>query len=245
MLAIAMSVAMPLAASAATVNYPTEIHSFSKTDSIDYSQYGEPPVWVDCPTTPTEAKDLVQKAWIEVKMMLTACGTDVLGYPGKVDVTTPEHPRWDEICWEGDSASRAYVDAPAIEYSQIQRSADAYARSTSSGVHETRTGMSKGYNGSTVKGSIKTETFKVGIEIFPVLFQDHKLFMKSEVFSKEGPWAGSALEAVEFLILHEMGHFESYIRQHIRVMPSRPSPLDEDEDTEDAFASSVFRCSHD
>jgi len=255
MICALIPVVLPTIVWCCTVNYPTEAHSCAKSDSIDYSRYGAPPVWTDCPMTHAEAEALVRQAWKEAKKMLDACGQDVLCRPGYIDVTSSEHPWWNKLYFDGDTAYDAHVKVPTIFYCQIQRSPSAYARSTNTGLREesimtldaAKCSNRQSYSldvrrcGYPITGLVKREKFYTTIEIFPMLYEGGKLFMESEVGSQDGPWAQSALEATEYLILHELGHFESYISHHICNCANKPPIVDGSEDGANAFASSVFR----
>lgn len=73
------------------------------------------------------------------------------------------------------------------------------------------------------------------IKFFPFLFESSGFYMEGEK-----RWAKDIIEAVEYVILHELGHLESKISNTIKN--NRYPELGTSEESADDFAFSVWRC---
>jgi len=216
--------------------FPSAVSTYTgpvKDSSIDPTQYGEPPVWQDLPRTNAERILLVERCKDNVISRLKECGSDVICV---LEIEQGPYRSYDTI-------STIEVYPYQGGYIGIQRLPRAYARSTYHG------GRAGGSTHCTILGPDPEEWdqmelhewFKVRIEIFPAVFELGQFFMDDEIDSEEGPWAQSAEEAVEYIILHELGHFESYIASHAKS--TEFGDRDNSETGANAFASSVLRCS--
>lgn len=94
------------------------------------------------------------------------------------------------------------------------------------------------------------EWFRSTIEIYPDVFEQGGYYMESEENSQEGPWAKTPIEALEYIILHELGHLNYFLAHEAKgSMLQNPSAFQvermsrtEEETYADKFASYVWRC---
>lgn len=272
MLVIGLNTATPVAAGELKEKraMPSVTMLFPRVDDSIVSQYGEPPVWNDNPSTISEREALVKKAYQNVWHYLKACGDGVQflkwGYIGERDSTQ---------CGRDTVETRArlkchlttyfgcmYIDetflSQRVSYVPIQRVADTYGRSVSKGETEkysktiiidkrkvlTELTEEEFWTSEDLHLSLRdgyyTDELWYEIEIFPEFFEEERMFMEEEIGTPEGPWAKSALEAAEYVILHELGHFESYVSTQCAEYGL--FPVSNDERQANVFASSVLRC---
>lgn len=248
--------------------YPHEIRVFAKGDSIDFKRFGVPPIWTDCPTTRKERIELVERAESNVLRMLQDCGKDV-HVPRLVLSICAEHPNRDGELHRYVNIWRPSVSYVAIQRNpdvlgrsssrgSISKSFErngnrcltlannlTFAKERSLNVSiDAWTAI---FSADSIFGKPlpfmvhnQSEQFHCDVEVFPMLFEEGHFFMVAEANSPEGPWARSALEAVEYVILHELGHYESYITRNCKTV-ALPQVVDS-EDAANYFASSVLRC---
>lgn len=95
------------------------------------------------------------------------------------------------------------------------------------------------------------EQFRIGIEVYPELFEAEAYWIRNEPNPEDptkcGRWARTPMEALTYVLLHELGHVESYVARRSQYPFGKvgqnallPLPGEKEEDA-DAFASSVVR----
>jgi len=217
-----------------TVEYQSAINLFPEVDDSMTTIFGEPPLWHDVPLTIAGRDSLASEALQDVWEYIKECGTGV---------QFCNIPQRDKYNRGPDTCFIAYKGRFEVNYAPIQREFHSYGRSSSSGAKKVydfgRKVAGLGSDDHPHRWDIR-EHFNCQIEIFPELFEEGRLFMDSERDSEEGPWAQSALEAVEFVILHELGHFESYVSTHCKA--ASLFEVKDSEEQANIFASSVLRC---
>lgn len=217
-----------------TVEYQSAVNLYPEVDDSTTTGFGEPPMWHDVPPTIAGRDSLVSEALEHVWEYLKECGT------GVQFCNIPQRDKYNK---GPDTCFIAYTGRFKVNYVPIQREFHTYGRSTSSGVKKVydfgRKVGGLGPDDHPHRWDIR-EHFSSQIEIFPELFEAGRLFMDSEKDSEEGPWAQSALEAVEFVILHELGHYESYVSTHCKA--ASLFQVKDSEEQANTFASSVLRC---
>lgn len=90
------------------------------------------------------------------------------------------------------------------------------------------------------------EELSVRVEIYPEVFNRGALWIPNES-QGQGRWARTALEALGYLILHELGHTEAFVSEFSKYPygSSRLQPLTPVGDAEEdawEYASTVIRC---
>ena len=97
-------------------------------------------------------------------------------------------------------------------------------------------------SGKTSQLDMLDQAFSFDIEIFPMIFESRELFIPSE-----DRYARNPVEAVQYLILHELGHAESFFTKNYvpnQYEYSSTTPREVFNSEEDAwyFAKSVMLC---
>lgn len=241
--------------------YPEVTHECEFIKSVDTHKYGDPPVWSDPRLTTLEGRQqIIAEACANVLKYIGCCYPDIA--IGRIlsltDCEASKH--WGNIMvgfgirnleiFSNPKRNNSGNSLLKVTYVQIQRLPNKGARSIYAGsylhwpggyitcytaIDYEKTGPVRSY-----QNEYRCEYFHDLIEVFPAVFERGELFMESEVGSQEGPWAKTPAEALEYIILHELGHLESYIATHSEIRQ-----FDKIEDTEDEcdiFASSVLRC---
>lgn len=75
------------------------------------------------------------------------------------------------------------------------------------------------------------------IVIYPLIFEMRGLYLESE-----SDWAETPVEAVEFIILHELGHLSCHIQDRQKIFTGYFPKIECTEAACDYFATSVWRC---
>lgn len=128
-----------------------------------------------------------------------------------------------------------------IDYVQVLKDMS-YARSKASGRYSVTDRLDKTH--AYKIGKDEDEHYSFEIEIFPPVFEDGKYFIETE-----NRWAESPLEAIEYIILHELGHLEVYCSKklQIKLLKDLHSPVmthdnSDEEEFADFFATSILSC---
>jgi hypothetical protein len=88
---------------------------------------------------------------------------------------------------------------------------------------------------------VKVERFVASIIVYPMVFERGYFLMGGETYTEEGPWAKSLIEALEYILLHELGHYESYVTTYAKTIRDLKK-MENSERMCDQFASSILRC---
>jgi hypothetical protein len=78
------------------------------------------------------------------------------------------------------------------------------------------------------------------LEVYPAVFERQQLWIKSE-----SRWARTPVEAMAYVLLHELGHLEADLVNgfnKVRDPSVKFAPIDDTEDAAWQYAQSVMRC---
>lgn len=244
-------------------------YTSSSSDSLEIwkPQYGEPPVWPDDwrRFNHEERKKAVLEAWKNVLGYLADCYPDII-----IDRYSPERTNWPRPLIYRPSVEYSKVQKDPDVAAAIEKKGRYDQWDEHHDVQFIIVGQVSG-NVATVKYCFKTneymwrgamnnpritraksftriyhseekeEIFGARIVVYPIVFERGYFFMRGETYTEEGPWAKSLMEALEYILLHELGHYESYVTTHSKTIRNLRK-MDDSEKACDQFGSSVLRC---
>lgn len=84
--------------------------------------------------------------------------------------------------------------------------------------------------------------YTLRLEIYPLVFDAGYFFIEPKQYEPDRPpWAESLMEALVFIILHELAHFEIYAENNAKTISNSYIKMTDSENSCDAFAYSLLK----